>query len=432
VSGGSFDVVVERVGRGTTPPVWLFSRKTLTSIPGAYAEVNLVPVERFLPNFISRPRIAGIRVFEWFVLLVFVPVFYRLLRVLDWAFRPLMRWWHRRTGALDDESANHVPGLAWLVLIAIAIRWSVANLDLPLLERQFWSAIATILTITAFGWALFLVNGYGEAYIQRRFGHGGETASLLRLARRAADVLVVSACVLATLRYFGFDPTAALAGLGIGGLAVALAAQKTLENVIAGVSLIFDKAVRVGDALKFGDTVGTVDYIGLRSTRIRTLDRTILTVPNGQIASVALETLSTRDKYWFHHFVGLHYETAPDQMREVIDSIEKLLVAHPNVDGGSAKVRFLRIAASSLDVEISAYVFAADMDRFLAVQQELLLRIMEIVDAAGTAIAIPSQTLRISERRTSEPEALAALPGSHPSGARAEPASPSDGRGAIR
>ena len=192
VTGGSFDVVVERIGRGTTPPVWLFSRKTLTSIPEAYAEVNLVPVERFLPNFISRPRIAGIRVFEWFALLVVVPVFYRLLRVLDWAFRPLMRWWHRRTGTLDDESANHVPGLVRLVLIAIAIRWSVANLDLPLLERQFWSAIATILTITAFGWALLLLNGYGEAYIQRRFGRGGETASLLRLGRRR-DVLAVSA-----------------------------------------------------------------------------------------------------------------------------------------------------------------------------------------------------------------------------------------------
>src|SRR4029077_3588445 len=97
--------------------------------------------------------------------------------------------------------------------------------------------------------------------------------------------------------------------LGIGGIAVALAAQKTLENVVGGVSIIVDHAVRVGDFLKLGDTVGTVDSIGLRSTRIRTLDRTMLSVPNGQIATVNIETLSVRDKFWFHHFVGLRYET---------------------------------------------------------------------------------------------------------------------------
>ena len=137
---------------------------------------------------------------------------------------------------------------------------------------------------------------------------------MLRLVRRVADVLVVAAGGLVTLHYFGVDPTAALAGLGIGGIAVALAAQKTLENVIGGLSIIFDQAVRVGDFLKLGDTVGTVDSIGLRSTRIRTLDRTILSVPNGQIANVNIETLSARDKFWFHHFVGLRYETtsSPD------------------------------------------------------------------------------------------------------------------------
>ena len=186
--------------------------------------------------------------------------------------------------------------------------------------------------IVSAGWLLLLVNAYGEGYIRRHFGVGSELASLLRVVRRFADVLVITASVLVLLRYFGFDPSAALAGLGIGGIAVALAAQKTLENIIAGLSLIFDKAVRVGDTLKFGDTVGTVDYIGLRSTRIRTLDRTILTVPNGQIASVGIETLSDRDKFWFHHFVGLRYETTAAQLRKVIDGVQKLLAAHKQVD----------------------------------------------------------------------------------------------------
>src|SRR6185295_1678072 len=131
--------------------------------------------------------------------------------------------------------------------------------------------IATLLTIAGCAWAGLRATEYGESYV-RRHVHGsrlGEIAALLRLARRFADLLVLAASVLVALRYFRIDATAALAGLGIGGIAVALAAQKTLENVIGGLSLVFDKAVRGGDFLKFGDTLGTVDYIGLRSTRIR-------------------------------------------------------------------------------------------------------------------------------------------------------------------
>jgi len=414
ISGGSFDVVVERMTRGTSGPIWLFSRKTLASIPDAYAEIDLVVVDRFVPRILGKPRIGGIRLFEWLVLLVVLPLGYRLLGSLDWAFRPLMRFWRRRTGFSNRHPSGHVPGLIRLVILAVAIRWILGNLDLPLVERQFWSAVATLLLIVAFGWGLLLLNGYGELYLRRFFGGGGETASLVRLVRRAADVLVIAACALATLRYFGFDPTAALAGLGIGGIAVALAAQKTLENVIAGLSLIFDKAIQIGDVLKFGETVGTVDFIGLRSTRIRTLDRTILTVPNGQIASVGIEVLSVRDKFWFHHFLGLQYGTTADQMRSVIDGVQRLLASHSKVDRDSVRVRFFRLGTSSLDIEITAYVFTDDFGSFLDVQQELLLRIMEAVDASGTSVAFPSQTLHIADGRLPDPRTEAISPGSAP------------------
>ena len=152
------------------------------------------------------------------------------------------------------------------------------------------------------------------------------------------------------------DPTPALAGLGVGGIAVALAAQKTLENVIAGASLIFDQAVRVGDVLKMGDVQGTVDHIGLRSTRLRTLDRTIVSVPNSQIANMSLETLSARDKFWFHPVVGVRHETMPQQLHAVVDGIRRLLDEHPSVDRESVRVRFLSLGPFSLDVDVFAYV----------------------------------------------------------------------------
>ena len=135
----------------------------------------------------------------------------------------------------------------------------------------------------------------------------------MRVLRRVIDVLVLFAGLLFTFYHFGVDPTAALAGLGVGGIAVALAAQKTLENVVGGISLIADQAVRVGDTLKLGDILGTVEDVGLRSIRIRTLDRTIVSVPNGQIATMSIEILSARDKFWFHPLVSLRLDTTPAQ-----------------------------------------------------------------------------------------------------------------------
>ncbi len=152
--------------------------------------------------------------------------------------------------------------------------------------------------------------------------------------------------------------------LGVGGIAVALAAQKTLENVIAGASLIFDQALRVGDTLKMGEVFGTVDQIGLRSTRIRTLDRTIVSIPNGQIANATLETISARDKFWFHPVVTLRRDTTPDQLHDVVNGIRGMLGQDPSVDTESVRVRFFRLGAFSLDVEVVAYLFGARLESF--------------------------------------------------------------------
>jgi MscS family membrane protein len=176
---------------------------------------------------------------------------------------------------------------------------------------------------------------------------------------------------------------------------VALAAQKTLENVIAGASLIFDQAVRVGDSLKMGEIVGTVDHIGLRSTRIRTLDRTVISVPNSQIANASLETLSARDKFWFHPVLTLRYETTPEQLRTILDNIRRLLTTHDSISQESVRVRFIRLGAFSLDVDIFAYVFATDWNQFLEIQEGLLFSIADIVSRAGTGIAFPSQTMYV-------------------------------------
>jgi len=242
---------------------------------------------------------------------------------------------------------------------------------------------------------------------------------------RSIDGIILFAGLLFTLHHFGVDPTAALAGLGVGGIAVALAAQKTLENVVGGISIILDQVVHVGDTLKLADTVGTIEGVGLRSTRIRTPDRTLVSIPNGQIANMSLETLSARDKFWFHPLVGLRYETTPDQIRAIVTSTRNLLNQHSAIDSTSVRVQLLRLAAFSLDVEIVAYIYARDWNHFLEIQQELLLRIMEIVQEAGAEIAFPSQTMYLAtdSSNLAGSKANVFTPHGRPTGDLAEPKS---------
>jgi len=294
-----------------------------------------------------------------------------------------------------------LPLPARLLVMALAGRWVLANLSLSLFVRQFWTNAARMVTIASVVWLFILLNAEIEQYLLRRFppSQAGAT-SLLRLIRRAADLVVIFVGLLAALRLFAIDATPALAGLGVGGIAVALAAQKTLENVVAGASLIFDKAVRVGDTLKIGTLVGTVDHIGLRSTRIRTPDRTMISMPNSQIANASVETLSDRDKFWFHPMVGLVYETTTPQLRAVIDGLRRMLEDHPLVERDSVRVRFQRLGAFSLDVDVSAYFFARDWNHFMEVQEQLLFGVTDLVMRAGTQFAFPSQTMYLAGTQT--------------------------------
>ena len=157
---------------------------------------------------------------------------------------------------------------------------------------------------------------------------------------------------------------------------------------------------------KFGDTLGTVEDIGIRSSRIRTLDRTLVTVPNSQMASSSIENYSRRDKYWFHPKLTLRYDTTPDQMRYVLVRLRELLYAHPCVSPDPARARFVGFGSESLDIEVFAYVTASTFDEFLEVQEDLSLRIMEVVAEAGCAFAFPSRTLYLARDTPADADAV--------------------------
>jgi MscS family membrane protein len=175
----------------------------------------------------------------------------------------------------------------------------------------------------------------------------------------------------------------------VGGLAVALAAQKTIENFFGGVSVLTDRPVLVGDFCQFGGQVGTVEDIGLRSTRIRTLDRTLVTIPNSQFSTMTLENYSRRDQMWFHPTLHLSRETPADKVELFMEKIIEVLKNDPLISIGGVPLRFSKIDDQALNIDIFAYVLTDNFDKFLAAQTKLLLEFLRVSEQTGISFAIP-------------------------------------------
>lgn len=417
VSSGdeTLDILVERVARGGTR-IWLFSARTLQSVPAIYEKVRPPWIEQYLWPPLREVQFLGLRLWQWVVLplaLALVLATSRLLsRGLFVLLRPLL---FRLTGEQAIARLDEITVPVRVVSLSVVLSVWISTTSLSLLSRVRLSRVSYAVGIVGVTWLLWRVIGIAGQLMQarlRRLNELGDIA-VVQLSGTVARVVVVLAGALAILYAADIDLTAALAGVGIGGLALAFAAQKTIENLFGGVTIISDHSARVGDFCKVGDQMGTVEQIGLRSTRIRTLDRTLVSIPNGRMSTQNIENFAVRDQVRFRPTLGLRYQTNADQLRFVLAEIRRMLYEHPMVETESARVRFTQFGSSSLDLDVFAYVRTGDFTQYLEVQEDLLLRIMEIVEASGTAFALPSSTTYLArdsgldEQKTGE--AMAAV-----------------------
>jgi MscS family membrane protein len=232
------------------------------------------------------------------------------------------------------------------------------------------------------------------------------------LAERVSKVIITLVAIFAILTVAGVDTTTALAGVGIGGVAVALGAQKSVENLIGGVFLITDRALAVGDWCRVADRVGSVEDITLRSIRLRTLEQTLLSIPAGVLSQANIENFTTRGKILVQTTLRLRYETTVEQLRSILDGIRRLLSEHSQLEADSARIRLVDFSAQAVELELFAYVLTSDFLKFLAVREDLLLRIAEIVESAGSGFARPTEFLYVGDQtaaagRLGEPQARA-------------------------
>ena len=392
------DLEVVRVPDPNAGRIWLISSDTLAKIPELYDQVQARQVESRLPNVLVKHELAEMPLWQFLALLVAVPVAGALAWLILAVLEIPLRWWARRRGQLEVANWRTVSGPAWLLTGTLIHQVFAVYLHIPLLPRHYYFQITSVVLIVSATWILWRVVQWALLRVRNRAltrGLAG-TGSLMLLGERILKAVIFVAGILAVFSSLGFNMSTALAGLGIGGLAIGFGAQQTIANLFGGVSVLGDEVFRVGDVCRFGDRTGVVEDIGLRSTRIRTDERTLVAIPNGTVATINLENLSRRDKILFKTSLGLRPESKADHVRFVLAEIRRLLYSHPKVETKSVRVRLTDIAGTSLSMEVFAYILTREFNDFAAVREDLLLRIMDVMEDAGGGLALPSQTLYLS------------------------------------
>jgi len=342
VNGKGLELQLARVSLPSGSSVWLFSSDSIELIPQLARMASDSPIEKYLPEPLVSWKLMDTPMWRWIALALLA---ISLAAISRWLSRlvllmaePVLK---RIAPQMNRSVLELFAGPLRLLLSVAGFRAGMEWVGPAALLRLALDRSLTFLFFLGLAWLcariVDLVISRLRMVLQGK--HQTFSYSVLPLASRVLKLTILTLTIAAILSDWGYNTTTILAGLGVGGLAIALAAQKTIENLFGGVAVISDRPVSVGDFCRFGDRVGTVEDIGLRSTRIRTLDRTLVTIPNAEFSSMALENFSKRDKIWFHFALNLRRDTTPDQVRTLLESITKSLREHPKVETGPLPVR---------------------------------------------------------------------------------------------
>jgi MscS family membrane protein len=404
---GSFSIQVVRTDDDHGNKIWLISRKTLASIPETYDSLEFSDLEKKLPRTLTKNRFLYMPLWQWLAILIAIPIAVAIAWLLSLIPRFVLRYYRKKNGVttLPPVRLLHI-GPGTLLLSAFIHYIFVFLIGASIVYRQYYRRVLWVFFAVGAYWLITRITRNVSTRVISRLTASGRMGerSVVSLMRRVLEVLAFIIIGLIVLSSLGVNVTAALAGLGIGGLAVGLGAQKTFENLLGGISILTDKALQIGDACRIGDQRGTVEDIGLRSTKLRTEERTVLTIPNGTVATAVLENFRQRDKILFRQTVRLRYDLAPDHIRYALHELRAALKQNNRVEDATSRVRLLRFVDTGMDVEIYAYILVRDYAEFLALQEDMLLSIADTLERTGAGVAFPSQTILITKDAGIDPE----------------------------
>jgi MscS family membrane protein len=311
-------------------------------------------------------------------------------------FSQLKRLAAKTETTLDDKlfPALETPVATLVMALGIFAALTVLKLS-PAMDRLIgYGTTVAVLTVVFWG-----VLRAGSAILDHleEIGHSRQLAiaHFMPLIKRTLAVFVVIFGVLMVVKSLGVDVGAVLAGLGIGGLAFAFAAQDTIANLFGSMVVVMDQPFKVGETVKIGAQTGTVEDIGLRSTRIRLIDRSLVIIPNKMVAAEAVVNLSRFTQRRVEQTLGLTYDTTPEQMEAIVGDLRELLRREPEVDAASVVVAFANFSASSLDILVVYTTVSADALASIRLKERMNLAFMHAVAARKLAFAFPTQTVQL-------------------------------------
>jgi len=377
---------MQKVPRGDGESIWKISNATISLIPRLYATYGypewIEKLRRSMPNV----TFLGFELFKWVIvcgvgILVYAATFLIALairRVLGDPTTPA----HRRVFRFLA-----LPFGVWLVIISMNTVATTLGRGATAEAMQQYSPVPILVTVWMMIGGINLMREIYSNRLQQQDRMGA--AVLLRPASNALKLLIAIGAGLIYLDNLGINITTVLAGLGVGGIAVALALQKPMEDVFCAITLYTQQPIRVGDFCRVGTETGTIEEIGLRTTRIRTLANTLIAIPNARLANEPIDNISARRK--------ILYRPTPEQLHKIMDGIRELFGSHDRIHQDNHRVRFKEIADDALLVEVYAYLDTTAWPEYLELAEDLNMRILEIVAQAGTTLSLPARTLHIEQ-----------------------------------
>jgi len=393
---GSIPVTLRRSRGSDGTMVWLFPPSLVGQIPALYDEFGYGWVGNNFPDRLHRMFIGNLEHWQAIVLLVVLVLAWLASVAVTFVLWRLAHQMVLRTRTRFDD--HLFVTMRAPIRLAFALAFFAGALSVLRLTIAAERWIHQVLTAAAFIVVVLVVAAVVDAFAldaRERMERDGQRAGagVVRFVTGVIKGLLGVVATIGVLQALGFNVTSLLAGLGIGGIAVALAAQKTLENLLGGIALMADKPVKVGETCRFGDKSGVVEEFGFRSTRVRTFDRSLVSIPNGVFSNMEIENLSARTRLRFFATLRLRPETSPDQVRAVLVGIRELLIGHPRLAPDGLWSRLASVDGPSWSIETQAYVTSSDWEEFLAIREDLLLRIIDTIAANGSGLAFPSQSI---------------------------------------
>ncbi len=394
---GNREIPVEMVEQPGRNPRWAFSATTVGAVDYWFERLGNAWLRDRLPPVFMQVGPLNVYLWQWLAILVAIPVLLLITWVISAVVRQIVTRITARTKTdWDNLLAEHLRAPFRLWIAALVAEPLLATLALNARVSSFFTATTRVMVLIALFWAMLrairLVQDRMEN-VAWAAGHTQQARTLAPLVGNLLRVTLAIAAVLVILAQFGYPVGTLLAGLGIGGIAVALAAQKTVEHLFGSVSLAADQVFRVGDWVRAGATEGSVERIGLRSTSFRTHDRTVVRIPNGRLADERIETFGERDRILLRTDIDLTYSTTPRQLNQIRKEIMAQLGEHPKISSDSLRVNVVSFTDSAIRMNVMAWFLTADFPEFLGIRHDQMLGFMEIVERNGSSFAFPSRTI---------------------------------------